>query len=110
MGRLLTFLLYTGCRIGEALALKWENVDLGQRLAYIETSKNDDPAIDEVARDLCDLLEPHRKPQGACSGSSKADTGISFSSTPRSPHAVWRRLNGRSGREDGRSRPTGFHG
>jgi integrase len=31
MGRLLTFLLYTGCRIGEALALKWENVDLDQR-------------------------------------------------------------------------------
>lgn len=30
MGRLLTFLLYTGCRIGEALALKWENVDLGR--------------------------------------------------------------------------------
>ena len=26
MGRLLTFLLYTGCRIGEALALKWERV------------------------------------------------------------------------------------
>jgi integrase len=43
MGRLLTFLLYTGCRIGEALALKWERVSLDERLAYIETSKNEDP-------------------------------------------------------------------
>jgi len=28
MGRLLTFLLYTGCRIGEALALKWETISV----------------------------------------------------------------------------------
>jgi integrase len=43
MGRLLTFLLYTGCRIGEALALKWETVSIERCEAYIETSKNDDP-------------------------------------------------------------------
>jgi integrase len=42
MGRLLTFPLYTGCRIGEALALKWENVSFERSEAYIETSKNDD--------------------------------------------------------------------
>lgn len=43
MGRLLTFLLYTGCRIGEALALKWETISVERGEAYIETSKNDDP-------------------------------------------------------------------
>ncbi len=43
MGRLLTLLLYTGCRIGEALALKWETVSIERCEAYIETSKNDDP-------------------------------------------------------------------
>lgn len=64
MGRLLTFLLYTGCRIGEALALKWENVDLAQRLAYIETSKNDDPRSMKLRQNVCDLLAPHQKPAG----------------------------------------------
>jgi integrase len=64
MGRLLTFLLYTGCRISEALALKWENVDLAQRMAFIETSKNDDPRSMKLRQDLCDLLDPHRKASG----------------------------------------------
>lgn len=64
LGRLLTFLLYTGCRIGEALDLKWENVDLGQRLAYIETSKNDDPRSMKLRQNVCDLLAPHSKPAG----------------------------------------------
>ena len=64
MGRLLAFLLYTGCRIGEALALKWERVDLGQRLAYIETSKNEDPRTTKLTAELVALLEPHRKASG----------------------------------------------
>jgi integrase len=53
MGRLLSFLLYTGCRIGEALALNWERVDLDNRLAYIETSKNDDPRTVKLTEELC---------------------------------------------------------
>jgi integrase len=64
MGRLLAFLLYTGCRIGEALALKWEQVSLNDRLAYIETSKNEDPRTAKMTQELCDLLEPHKKPSG----------------------------------------------
>lgn len=64
MGRLLTFLLHTGCRIGEALALKWEQVSLDDRLAYIETSKNDDPRTVQLTEELCDLLKPHKKPAG----------------------------------------------
>ncbi len=64
MGRMLTFLLYTGCRIGEALALKWENVDLAQRVAYLETSKNDDPRSMRLRQNVCDLLAPHSKPAG----------------------------------------------
>lgn len=64
MGRLLRFLLYTGCRIGEALALKWENVSLEDRLAYIEKSKNDDPRTVKLRAELCDLLRPHRKACG----------------------------------------------
>ncbi|MFC0243641.1 tyrosine-type recombinase/integrase [Rhodopseudomonas telluris] len=42
-GMLLRFLLYTGCRISEAMALRWEQVDFDLGVAYIATSKNDDP-------------------------------------------------------------------
>lgn len=64
MGRLLTFLLYTGCRIGEALSLKWENVNLDQRTAYIESSKNDDPRTMTLTRDACAALDGHQKTAG----------------------------------------------
>jgi integrase len=64
MGSLLTFLLYTGCRIGEALALKWEQVDLDNRLAYIETSKNDDPRTVKLRDEVCQRLEPYKKVSG----------------------------------------------
>jgi integrase len=58
MARLLNFLLYTGCRICEARALKWESVGLGQRVAYIQTSKNDDPRSMQLRHALYDLLQP----------------------------------------------------
>jgi integrase len=58
MGRLLTFLLYTGCRIGEALALKWETVSLDRSEAYIETSKNDDPRTVRLTQDAMAALGP----------------------------------------------------
>src|SRR6476469_1486320 len=58
MGRLLTFLLYTGCRIGEALALRWETVSLKRAEAYIETSKNDDPRTVRLTQDAIAALGP----------------------------------------------------
>ena len=58
MGRLLTFLLYTGCRIGEALALKWETISLERSEAYIETSKNDDPRTVRLTQDSVAALGP----------------------------------------------------
>jgi integrase len=63
LGRLLTFLLYTGCRIGEALALKWENISIERREAYIETSKNDDPRTVKLTEDAIASLGPV-KPSG----------------------------------------------
>jgi integrase len=64
MGRLLTFLLYTGCRIGEALALKWENVSSRDHWeAYIETSKNDDARTVRLSPDAIAALGPV-KPAG----------------------------------------------
>lgn len=57
---LLTFLLYTGVRIGEAMALRWEDVSLPDRLAYIPTSKNDDPRTLLLRAELRDALAAHR--------------------------------------------------
>jgi hypothetical protein len=96
MGRLLTFLLYTGCRIGEALALKWEQVALDDRFAYIETSKNDDPRTVKLTQELCDLLERIGRPPARCSDSTRADTGILFFSTLRSRRAACRPSSDRS--------------
>ena len=39
--RLWTFLLWTGCRRGEALGLKWEDVELGERPQALVTGKGD---------------------------------------------------------------------
>jgi integrase len=58
MGRLLTFLLYTGCRIGEALALMWETISVDRCEAYIETSKNDDPRTVRLRQDALAALGP----------------------------------------------------
>lgn len=60
---LLTFLLYSGCRLGEALALQWEDIHGGT--AYIRRSKNDDPRTVRVRASLLVQLEAARKPAGA---------------------------------------------
>ena len=59
---LLRFLLYTGCRLGEALAVTW--AELVDGTAYIATSKNDDPRTVLLRHDLNILLEARRKPEG----------------------------------------------
>lgn len=56
-GLLLRFLLYTGVRIGEAIALRWEDVQLDQQLAYIGTTKNGDPRTTLLRADLCGDLK-----------------------------------------------------
>ena len=42
-GALCTFLLYTGCRLSEALRLKWTDVDLQGNFAYVRDTKNGEP-------------------------------------------------------------------
>jgi len=42
-GTLCTFLLYTGCRLSEALRLQAAEIDLGASYAYVRTTKNGDP-------------------------------------------------------------------
>lgn len=59
---LLRFLLYSGCRIGEALALQWSDIHAGA--AYIRTSKNGDPRTVRLRDDLAPDLEARRQPAG----------------------------------------------
>jgi integrase len=61
-GLLLQLLLYSGCRLGEALALEWPNIHGGT--AYIRTSKNDDSRTVRLRTDLEDRFESRRKPAG----------------------------------------------
>lgn len=42
-GAMCTFLLYTGCRLGEAERLRWADIDLSRALAYVRVTKNGDP-------------------------------------------------------------------
>jgi integrase len=63
-GTLLRFLLYTGCRLGEALALTWDRTDLERGTAYVATSKNGDPRMVLLRQDLQDRLRPHHAGAG----------------------------------------------
>lgn len=42
-GALCTFLLYTGCRLSEALSLRPADLHLGEAFAYVRQTKNGDP-------------------------------------------------------------------
>lgn len=58
---LLRFLLYTGARLGEALALRWS--ELSEGIARVRETKNDDPRAIGLRADLNALLEA-RRPEG----------------------------------------------
>lgn len=53
-----TFAYFTGCRKGEILPLRWEQVDLLERVARLEpgTTKNDEPRVIPLASDLYEML------------------------------------------------------
>lgn len=51
-----TFQLMTAARRGEALNLTWDNVDFGERTAYLPETKNGKPRKLPLRADLIDLL------------------------------------------------------
>jgi integrase len=59
-GLLLRFLLYTGVRLGEALAMRWEDTVLEDSFARVRESKNGDPRPLRLRADLCADLQRHR--------------------------------------------------
>jgi integrase len=56
---LLRFLLFTGLRLGEALALRWSDVDLENARAWIRRQKDGIASDVRLRADLCERLAAH---------------------------------------------------
>lgn len=71
---ILRFLWLTGFRKGEALSLRWEEIDWTNKTIYVSNTKADRrdefPLYPEVEK----LLQPHRKPRGKVFGYSDGST------------------------------------
>jgi integrase len=68
---LLVFAYYTGCRKGEILSLRWDQVDLAERLVRLHpgTTKNDEPRVIPIDGELYDMLETQKRRRDAeCPG------------------------------------------
>lgn len=59
----LRFLLYTGVRLGEALAMRWEDTALEEGFARVRESKNGDPRPLRLRDDLRAALQAHKGEQ-----------------------------------------------
>ena len=61
---LITFLIYTGCRKGEALNLKWDDVDLQNNVIAIKGTKTKYDRYIPISKPLKELLSGINKIQG----------------------------------------------
>lgn len=85
---LVLFLLNTGCRKGEAIALRWHNVDMHRRLVRIEPSEEWQPKDDEPREiPICDTLQVllNKLPR------SRATDPV-FPTEDGTPYAFWPQL------------------
>lgn len=60
LGLLLKFLLYTGCRLGEALSRTWDDINLEHRTVRLGFTKNGDPRTMLMREDLCAQIASHK--------------------------------------------------
>jgi len=60
LGLLVRFLSGTGCRLGEAMGLRWCDVDLVDRTAHLETTKNGSPRLLTLPPALVAELKKYR--------------------------------------------------
>ncbi|MEM3740658.1 MAG: site-specific integrase [Candidatus Korarchaeum sp.] len=61
---LLLFIAYTGCRVSEAVSLRWENIDLNEGVALIWRSKGERSRRVPLKHDLVKLLSERRRDEG----------------------------------------------
>jgi len=55
-GALVTFLLYTGVRLSEALRLEWKDIDLEHAVAYIGKTKNGEPLTTHLPQPIIEAI------------------------------------------------------
>lgn len=71
------FLLYTGLRLSEALAVRMGHLDLKRSFLYAPRTKTDEPRAVHLPPVLMDALRA-QLPRPARSGGSRADAGVPF--------------------------------
>jgi len=55
-----TVAYYSGMRLGEILSLRWNQVNLAERLVYLEETKNDEPRKVYLNDELMEIFRSHR--------------------------------------------------
>ena len=55
-----TVAYYSGMRLGEILSLRWNQVNLAERLVYLEETKNDEPRKVYLNDELMEVFRSHR--------------------------------------------------
>lgn len=91
------FALETAMRRGELLALKWENVDLKKRVAYLETSKNGDSRAVPLSSRAVAVLESLKEEKN---GVQALPVGKVFKTTADALKKSFERACERAGIED----------
>ncbi len=95
LGPLVSIVVLTGCRVGEALALTWADVDLANATAVLrrsgvgaDSTKGGHARAVPLIPELVDILKAHREGQGELRrelGSGWPDTGLVFTSMVGTP-------------------------
>lgn len=85
IGPLMHFAIATGLRRGELLSMRWQDVDLEQRLLLIPQTKTGVPRVVPITRTALDVLQ----------GLSKATERV-FEVSPNALRISWRRLTRRA--------------
>jgi integrase len=66
--RLAIFLVYSGCRLGEALSLTWQTVSLEERVAYVPATKNGLPRAVHITERMLEELADIEPKEGRVFG------------------------------------------
>lgn len=88
-------LMYTGCRLGEILSLKWDDVNLKENYIHLKDSKVGERGIplNEMAKDVLLELQKQENNQYVFCGDKKGTHLVNI-------HKTWQRVRNRAGLPD----------